>query len=283
MTAEVGQHSRFGEIRAVLFDLDGVLTPTVDIHVVAWSKLFEPFLAARGVVPSYSDDDYYRYIDGRPRIDGVRALLASRGIVLPEGTPDDSPLDETVWGLGLRKNDEFFRILDTVGVVPYPGSVAFLDATIASGRAVAVVSSSRNAVSVLIAAQLSEHFAIVVDGMVADATGLPGKPAPDTFVYAAELLGFTVAECAVIEDAHSGVQAARAGDFGLVVGVDRGVGAQGLYDSGADIVVSDLAELVTALSEPEISEPALSEPARSEPALTQPAHSTPTYPEGPRQ
>ncbi|GAA0993663.1 HAD family hydrolase [Subtercola frigoramans] len=275
MTAEAPQESRFGEIRAVLFDLDGVLTPTVDIHVVAWAKLFEPFLAARGVVPAYSDDDYYRYIDGRPRVDGVRALLASRDIVLPEGTPDDSPLEETVWGLGLRKNDEFFRILDTVGVVPYPGSVAFLDATIASGRAVAVVSSSRNAVSVLIAAQLSENFAIVVDGMVADATGLPGKPAPDTFVYAADLLGLPVSECAVIEDAHSGVQAARAGDFGLVVGVDRGVGAQGLYDSGADIVVSDLAELVSSISEPAISKPAISEPAIT-PAT--PHHPNPSQP-----
>lgn len=236
--------SPFDPIKAVLFDLDGVLTPTVDIHVLAWSRLFAPYLAERGIEPAYSDDDYFAYIDGRPRVDGVRALLASRDIVVPEGAPDDEPGSNTVWGLGLRKNDEFFATLEAEGVIAYPGSVDFLDASIRSGRQVAVVSSSRNAVSVLAAAALDDRFAVVVDGLVATDAGLPGKPAPDTFVYAAELLGLTPAECAVIEDAHSGVQAAREGAFGLVVGVDRGVGADGLLASGADIVVSDLAELV---------------------------------------
>ncbi|CAN5339365.1 beta-phosphoglucomutase family hydrolase [soil metagenome] len=250
MSVVFGQKPLFGAIRAVLFDLDGVLTPTVDIHVLAWARLFERYFADHGIEPDYSDDDYYRHIDGRPRIDGVRTLLASRGLALPEGDPGDSPLDDTVWGLGLRKNDEFSKILETTGVIPYPGSVAFLDATTASGRAVAVVSSSRNAVSVLKAAKLGDRFAVVVDGLVADAAGLPGKPAPDTFVYAARQLGFDVSECAVIEDAHSGVQAARAGAFGLVVGVDRGVGADGLIASGADIVVTDLAELVPELQTP---------------------------------
>ena len=245
--------SRFLPIKAVLFDLDGVLTPTVDIHVRAWARLFTDYLAERGVEPAYSDADYYDYIDGKPRVDGVRALLASRDIVVPEGTPDDAPGSNTVWGLGLAKNDEFFAALETSGVVAYPGSVDFLEASLASGRQVAVVSSSRNAVSVLAAAELSERFTVVVDGLVATAAGLPGKPAPDTYVYAAELLGLTPAECAVIEDAHSGVQAGREGDFGLVVGVDRGVGADGLMASGADIVVSDLAELVDAVSEPAVS------------------------------
>ncbi|MEF2976724.1 HAD family hydrolase [Subtercola sp. YIM 133946] len=242
--------SRFASIKAVLFDLDGVLTPTVDIHVQAWSRLFTPYLAERRVEPGYSDDDYFAYIDGRPRVDGVRALLASRGITVPEGSPGDAPGDNTVWGLGLRKNDEFFATLESDGVVAYPGSVDFLDATIHSGRLVAVVSSSRNAVSVLAAAGLDDRFEVVVDGLVATEAGMPGKPAPDTFVYAAELLGLSPAECAVIEDAHSGVQAAREGDFGLVVGVDRGVGAEGLLESGADVVVSDLDELVTALDAP---------------------------------
>jgi beta-phosphoglucomutase family hydrolase len=245
--------SPFDPIRAVLFDLDGVLTPTVDIHVMAWSRLFTPYLAERGIEPGYSDDDYFAYIDGKPRVDGVRALLASRDIVVPEGTPDDEPGCDTVWGLGLRKNDEFSAALEANGVAAYAGSIDFLDASIRSGRQVAVVSSSRNAVSVLDAAQLDDRFSVVVDGLVASEAGLPGKPAPDTFVYAAELLGVTPAECAVIEDAHSGVQAAREGEFGLVVGVDRGVGADGLFASGADIVVSDLAELVDAVSEPAVT------------------------------
>jgi beta-phosphoglucomutase family hydrolase len=229
---------------AVLFDLDGVLTPTLDVHIRAWSRLFQPYLAERGVEPAYTDDDYFRYIDGRPRVDGVRTLLAARGVPLPEGSPDDAPDAETVWGLGYRKNNEFSAVLDTSGVAAYPGSLEFLDAVEAAGMRVAVVSSSRNAVRVLEAAGIREHFPVVVDGIVAADRGIPGKPAPDTYLYAAELLGLRPEECAVIEDAHSGVQAGRAGGFGLVVGIDRGVGAEGLLESGADVVVTDLDELV---------------------------------------
>jgi HAD superfamily hydrolase (TIGR01509 family) len=238
--------SRLATARAILFDLDGVLTPTVDVHMRAWSRLFTAFLDARGAAP-YSDDDYYLHIDGKPRVDGVRSLLASRGIELPDGTPDDPAGDSTVWALGNRKNDAFAAELGENGMAAYPGSLDFLTAALDGGYEVAVVSSSRNAEPVLVAAGIRDRFEVIVDGLVAAAQGLPGKPAPDTYLRAAELLGFGAAECVVIEDAHSGVRAGHDGDFGLVVGVDRGVGAQELYDSGADIVVDDLGELVAAL------------------------------------
>lgn len=248
MTAEnESQVPDFATLKALLFDLDGVLTPTVDVHMAAWSRLFTDYLIHRDVQPGYTERDYHLYIDGRPRVDGVRTMLGARGLELPEGSPDDSPDDETVWGLGNRKNAEFSAVLESDGVAPYPGSLAFLDASIAAGLEVAVVSSSRNAVRVLEVAGISDRFDVVVDGLVAVDEGLAGKPAPDTYVYAATLLGFTPAECAVIEDAHSGVQSGRAGGFGLVIGLDRGVGAQGLLNSGADIVVTDLAELIPFL------------------------------------
>jgi len=223
-------------LRALLFDLDGVLTPTADVHMHAWSRLFTSYLESKGIAEGYSDADYFRYVDGRPRYDGVRALLASRGIVLPEGEPSDDPALETVCGLGNRKNAAFNAVLEAEGVAPYPGSLAFLDAAIAAGVEVAVVTSSRNGVPVL-----------VVDGLLAAERSIAGKPAPDTYLYAAELLGLTAAECAVVEDAHSGVAAGRAGAFGLVVGVDRGVGAETLLEHGADLVVDDLAELLPFL------------------------------------
>ncbi|WP_291046446.1 HAD-IA family hydrolase [Herbiconiux sp.] len=237
---------RLATARALLFDLDGVLTPTVDVHMRAWSRLFTPLLEAHGAAP-YSDDDYYLHIDGKPRVDGVRSLLASRGLSLPEGTPDDAAGDGTVWALGNRKNDAFAAELAENGMAPYPGSLDFLTAALDAGYGVAVVSSSRNADPVLRAAGIRDRFAVVVDGVVAAREGIAGKPAPDTYLRAAELLGFTAEECVVLEDAHSGVQAGRDGGFGLVVGVDRGVGPQLLLDSGADIVVDDLAELLPAL------------------------------------
>lgn len=237
---------RLATSRALLFDLDGVLTPTVDVHMRAWSRLFTPYLAAQGVEP-YSDDDYYLHIDGKPRVDGVRALLASRGLSLPDGTPDDPAGDSTVWALGNRKNDAFEAELAENGVAAYPGSLAFLTDALDAGYGVAVVSSSRNAGPVLTTAGIRDRFPIVVDGLVAARDGIAGKPAPDTYLRAAELLGCTAEECVVFEDAHSGVQAGRDGGFGLVVGIDRGVGAQELLDSGADIVVQDLDELVPAL------------------------------------
>ncbi|QHC54383.1 HAD superfamily hydrolase (TIGR01509 family)/beta-phosphoglucomutase family hydrolase [Rathayibacter tanaceti] len=239
--------SALREVRALLFDLDGVLTPTADVHMQAWSRLFTDYLSSRGVAEGYTDADYFRYVDGRPRYDGVRALLTSRGITLPEGTPEDDPSLETVCGLGNRKNDAFNRTLAESGVAPYPGSLRFVDAAVAAGVEVAVVTSSRNGVPVLEASGLRDRFEIVVDGLLAAERSIAGKPAPDTYLYAAQLLGLEAAECAVVEDAHSGVAAGRAGGFGLVVGVDRGVGADTLLAHGADLVVDDLAELLPFL------------------------------------
>jgi beta-phosphoglucomutase family hydrolase len=239
--------SRLAGLRGLLFDLDGVLTPTAEVHMRAWARTLSAVLAERGVAEPYSDADYFAYIDGKPRLDGVRDVLASRGIALPEGAPDDHPARDTVAGVGNRKNAAFAAEIAENGVAAYPGSVAFLDAAIAAGLAVAVVSSSRNAEPVLRAAGLRDRFGVVVDGLVAAAEGLPGKPAPDTYLAAAARLGLPAERCAVIEDAHSGVQAGRAGGFGLVIGVDRGAGALELRASGADLVVDDLDELVADL------------------------------------
>ncbi|ROQ39651.1 HAD superfamily hydrolase (TIGR01509 family)/beta-phosphoglucomutase family hydrolase [Frondihabitans sp. PhB188] len=235
----------------ILFDLDGVLTPTAEVHMRAWATLFSTYLTEHvpGAAP-YTDADYFDYVDGKPRYDGVRSMLASRGVTLPEGAPDDAPDADTVCGLGNRKNEVFAAELAQNGVTPYPGSLQFLRAAIASGHQVAVVSSSRNAVPVLAAAGLSSYFEVVVDGEVAAAEGLAGKPAPDTYLDGARRLGLTAADCVVVEDAQSGVQAGRAGAFGLVLGVDRGVGAAALLDFGADFVVTDLDELVGPVSEP---------------------------------
>lgn len=242
-------------IRAYLFDLDGVLTPTAEVHQHAWSRLFAPVLDAHGVTP-YAPADYFAHIDGKPRYDGVRDLLASRGIRLPEGAPGDPATADTVHGLGNRKNDEFTATLREEGVAPYPASVRFLDAVVAAGAQVAVVSSSRNAPVVLEAAGLADRFTVVVDGAVAADRGLPGKPAPDTFRYAAELLGVPTGACAVVEDAESGVQAGATGGFGIVIGVDRGTGERVLRERGADIVVNELDELLnTPLLDPPLLDP----------------------------
>jgi beta-phosphoglucomutase family hydrolase len=231
--------------RAALFDLDGVLTPTAEVHMRAWDVMFNAYLDERDDdQPPYTDEDYFAWVDGKPRYDGVRSFLASRGITLPDGTPEDAPEEQTVCGLGNRKNAAFSAVLRDEGVTPYPASVALLDWLRDRGTAVAVVSSSRNAPAVLAAAGLADRFEVVVDGQVAASTGLPGKPAPDTFLYAAEQLGVTREQSVVLEDALSGVQAGRAGDFALVVGVDRGAGAQPLLDGGADVVVSELDELI---------------------------------------
>lgn len=232
---------------AALFDLDGVLTPTAEVHMRAWERMFTDYLNSRGGAQPYETSDYFDYIDGKPRYDGVRSFLASRGIQLPDGDPDD-PTDqgagqETVCGLGNRKNDAFNEVLAKDGVEPYPGSVALLDGLPQHVR-LAVVSSSKNAPAVLAAAGLIERFPVIVDGRVASEVGLPGKPAPDTFWHAADELGVPREKCVVLEDAHSGVQAGAAGGFGLVVGVDRGAGAEALTASGAQVVVDDLAELL---------------------------------------
>lgn len=236
-------HVKWGSFDAVLFDLDGVLTPTADVHMHAWQQMFSAFLTERGVEEPYVESDYFDYIDGKPRYDGVRSFLASRDIELPDGDPTDPPTSETVAGLGNRKNDVFSEVLRTDGVQAYPGSVELLDFLLARGTSVAVVSSSRNAPAVLEAAGLSDRFEVVVDGTVAGGLGLPGKPAPDTFVYAAQQLNAPLDRAIVVEDAISGVEAGEAGQFGLVIGVDRGVGVDRLRDAGADVVVADLAEL----------------------------------------
>lgn len=231
---------------AALFDLDGVLTPTADVHMRAWRQMFSTYFVENDVAPAYTNADYFTYIDGKPRYDGVRAALTSRGVELPEGDPADEPGAETVCGLGNAKNALFDKMLKADGVVAFPGTLALLDALAERGIAVAVVSSSRNALAVLIAADLADHFTVVVDGEVARHTGLRGKPSPETFEYAAAALGVPAAQAVVIEDAVSGVAAGRAGAFGLVVGVDRGAGAQTLRGAGADMVVRDLAELMPA-------------------------------------
>lgn len=229
---------------AALFDLDGVLTPTAEVHMRAWAQLFTDYLAERGDPEPYTEADYFDHIDGKPRYDGVRTMLASRGITIPEGDPSDPAGAETVCGLGNRKNDVFAAVLADEGVEPYPGSVALLDRLAERGTKLAVVSSSRNAPAVLAAAGLADRFPVVVDGAVATANGLPGKPSPHTFTYAAEQLGVAVERSVVIEDALSGVEAGQAGGFGLVLGVDRGVGADRLRAAGADLVVRDLADVV---------------------------------------
>lgn len=229
---------------ALLFDLDGVLTPTAVVHEQAWQELFDGYLAEAGHSDGYRESDYFDHIDGKPRFDGVRDFLTSRGITLPEGPADDAPTNQTVQGLGNRKNAIFNQIVDTRGVEPYPGSVKFINAALERGLHVAVVSSSRNAPAVLKAAGLDHHFEVVVDGQVAAAVGLPGKPDPATFTYAASLLGVPTEECIVVEDAVSGVQAGKAGNFMSVIGVDRGAGRQTLLDAGATLVVDDLDDLL---------------------------------------
>jgi beta-phosphoglucomutase family hydrolase len=230
---------------AVLLDLDGVITPTAVVHMAAWSELFNYFLAEHHPdFAPYTDADYFAYVDGKPRYDGVRDFLTSRGLSLPEGSSDDPGTALTVRGLGNRKNDAFNHVLDRDGVQPYPGSVRLLDHLRELGTALAVVSSSANARHVLAAAGLLDRFGAVVDGNVADELALAGKPAPDTFLHAADALGVAPADAVVLEDAVSGVAAGAAGRFGLVVGVDRGAGRTALTNAGADVVVGDLAELV---------------------------------------
>lgn len=232
---------------AVLFDLDGVITPTAEVHMRAWSDMFNDFLASwagAGDTAPYTDVDYFAHVDGKPRYDGVRDFLSSRGIDLPEGTHDDPPAVDTVCGLGNRKNDAFNLVLERDGVEPYPGSVLLLDHLARLGTPLGVVSSSANAPAVLEAAGLLDRFRTIVSGTVAIDLGLPGKPAPDTFLRAASQLGATPERAVVLEDAVSGVRAGRSGGFGRVVGVDRGAGEQALREAGADVVVADLADLV---------------------------------------
>jgi beta-phosphoglucomutase family hydrolase len=233
-------------VTACLFDLDGVLTQTAKVHAAAWKQTFDDFLRGRGgeFVPFDPVRDYDEYVDGKPRYDGVRAFLQARGIELPEGDPGDAPSAMTVHGLGNRKNELLLSLIRERGVKPYPGSVRYVKAARASGLRRAVVSSSTNARDVLRAAGIDELFEKVIDGHAVEEEQLRGKPAPDTFLAGARALGVAAGQAAVYEDALVGVEAGRAGRFGLVVGVDRVGQADELAAHGADIVVRDLAELL---------------------------------------
>ncbi len=237
-------------IRGCLFDLDGVLTKTAVVHDAAWKQMFDDFLRERAqksggqFVPFDPVRDYDDYVDGKPREDGTRSFLASRGISLPEGTPDDPAGAPTVWGLSDRKNQILLAKIRSDGVEAYDGSVRYVRAVRAAGLRRAVVSSSANCRDILRAAHIEDLFEERIDGIVARQEQLRGKPAPDTFLAAARALGLTPAESVVFEDALAGVEAGRAGKFGYVVGVDRVGQADALREHGATVVVQDLAELL---------------------------------------
>jgi beta-phosphoglucomutase family hydrolase len=235
-------------VTTCLFDLDGVLTDTASVHMAAWKDMFDAFLTARsggsGPVREFTAQDYEQYVDGKPRLDGVRDFLASRGITLPDGDPDDPPDAQTVSGLGNRKNAEVQHRIRTEGVSVYEGSRRYLEAARDAGLHRAVVSSSANTAEVLQVTGLASLVELRVDGVTIRDEHLKGKPAPDTFLAAAQRMGAAAAQCAVFEDALAGVAAGRAGDFGYVVGVDR-VGQAAVRAHGADVVVADLAELLT--------------------------------------
>lgn len=237
-------------VHACLFDLDGVLTDTASVHKKAWKAMFDDYLRQRAerdgepFVAFDSHGDYLQYVDGKPRQDGVRSFLRSRGIDLPDGDPDDPPDAETVAGLGNRKNEMFQKVLHDDGVEAFSGSRRYLEAVAAAGLGIAVVSSSANTRQVLDVTGLSHFVQQRVDGLTLRDEHIAGKPAPDSFLRAAQLLGVQPAAAAVFEDALAGVAAGRNGHFGYVVGVDRADQAAQLRDSGADVVVSDLAELL---------------------------------------
>jgi beta-phosphoglucomutase family hydrolase len=237
-------------IRGCLFDLDGVLTKTATVHDAAWKEMFDGFLRARAdasgqqFVPFDPVKDYDDYVDGKPREDGTRSFLESRGIQLPEGKPDDAPGTQTIYGLSNAKNQILLRRIHSDGVEPYPGSVRYVHAVRDAGLRRAVVSSSANCRDVLKAAHIEDLFEARIDGVVAEREHLRGKPAPDMYLAGARALGLEPAEAAVFEDALAGVASGRAGKFGFVVGVDRVGQAEQLREHGADVVVQDLAELL---------------------------------------
>ena len=235
---------------AVLFDLDGVITDTAAMHAACWKKMFDQYLQKRSMQKGESFrpfdlvEDYRLYVDGKPRFDGVRDFLTSRGIQLPEGNPDDSPDTETVRGLGKRKNALVSEIIESKGVEAYAGSVQLIDQLRRHGFKIAVVTSSENCTAVLRSTKLDGIFDARIDGEMIETQHLAGKPAPDTFLMAAKLLGVQPKRTVVIEDAISGIQAAVNGRFGFVIGVARKGNAKELRQQGADLVVNDLAELV---------------------------------------
>jgi alpha,alpha-trehalase len=234
---------------ALIFDLDGVVTKTAKVHAAAWKELFDEYLSYRAqregktFRPFDVDSDYLRYVDGKPRYEGVKSFLESRGITLPYGSPEDEPGKETVCGLGNRKNQLFHALLQRKGVEAYPSSVARIRLLRSKGFKTAIVSSSKNCSAVLEAAQITDLFDAQVDGVDAERLGLKGKPAPDIFLEAANRLGVDPQRAVVAEDAIAGVKAGSSGKFGLVIGVNRGKQEQALRTSGADVTVGDLAEI----------------------------------------
>lgn len=236
-------------LEAVIFDTDGVVTQTATVHAAAWKQLFDAYLRARagmsgtGTEPApFTDDDYLRFVDGKARADGVASFLASRGIELPRGSPDDTPGADTVWGLGNAKNAAFEATVRERGVEAFPSTLALVRTLRRSGLRTAVVSASENCAAVLAAAGAADLFDVRVDGLDAKALGLAGKPDPALFLEAARRLDVAPAAAAVVEDALAGVEAGRRGGFGLVVGVDRNDQGDALRRSGADVVVADLAQ-----------------------------------------
>lgn len=237
-------------VRACLFDMDGVVTRTATVHNAAWKEMFDDFLRKRAAatgeafVPFDPVHDYEEYVDGKPRLEGTRAFLASRGITLPDGKEDDPPGTPTLHGLGSQKNDMVLAVLARDGVEVYDGTTRYLTAARAAGLATAIVSSSANTEQVLDAGGITALFDVRVDANVAHERGLHGKPAPDTFLEAASMLHVVPRQAVVFEDALAGVEAGHAGGFGLVVGVDRVGQAAALREHGADVVVQDLSELL---------------------------------------
>ena len=253
MIQQLNERQRLGlprPVRACLFDLDGVLTETASLHAAAWQRMFDAYLRERAketgepIAAFDLRSDYDAYVDGKPRFDGVRDFLASRGLSLPEGTPSDPPDTETVHGLGNRKNELVLDLLRRQGVDAYPGSLRYLHAASAAHVHLAVVSASANTSDILAAAGIGHLFEVCIDGRTAAEQGLRGKPAPDTFLAAAQALAVKPTESAVFEDALAGVAAGRAGGFGVIVGVDRVGHGPALRAQGADLVVSDLADLL---------------------------------------
>jgi trehalose 6-phosphate phosphatase len=241
------------DIDAVVFDMDGVVTDTASVHALAWARMFDRFLRERaqatgGSFSPFTDDDYRRYVDGRPRYDGVRGFLASRGITVPEGDPSDGPDADTVCGLGNRKDQDFLDHLRRDGIAPFPTTIELIEHLRAAGVRTAIISASRNLDEVLAAGGVEELFQVRVGGIEADRLGLPGKPDPAVFVEAARRLGVEPARAAVVEDALAGVEAGRRGGFGLVVGVDRTGHPADLEAAGADVVVGDLSEVTVDAS-----------------------------------
>lgn len=239
-----------GSVTACLFDMDGVVTRTAVLHDAAWKEMFDDFLrewsAKTGTefVPFDPDRDYGEYVDGKPRLEGTRSFLESRSISLPEGSESDPPGAATIWGLSNQKNEMVLKLLKRDGVEVYDGSLRYITAVRGAGMHTAIVSSSANTVQVLAAGRISELFDVRVDAQLAHERGLRGKPAPDTFLEAARMLGALPGQAAVFEDALAGVAAGHAGGFGYVVGVDRTDHAAALREHGADVVVEDLADLL---------------------------------------